>query len=418
MRIKKSQNLFLALLIGTGIISGCSTPGNITDKINNNTSNNSTVAASMINISDLESAKVDLASLHDDENAFDDSEALMDNSFSIKSEENDKNREENLEENDKNREYRKPIPPMYRDGRPMTMVPMLRKMKRDDFEKFENENEKQLMNEFRKVRPRAIPKDQDNILAQASTLSSAIKVNDDGTVTIDPLKLKEEVKKVLEARKKELEKRLSTIKESLSKFKEVSKEKVNKLKRKNNIVRNTDKVVTENSDGTVSETMTVKFENTKQGITRENTVVRTLKDGKLIALDHSLKVTTKNYTRISSRIVTFNEDGSKLVKTSSVTEWKNGRKVERNEERLVSANGSASGKGTITVTNKDGKVKTYNLSVSKTLRGETSSTIKDDETKQEVQIVQDEQSTVEVVTSESGKTEQQEVDLEKVVTEV
>jgi hypothetical protein len=464
MKVRKSQSLFLALLIGTGIIAGCSTPGNITDNLNkntsisNNNSNSNNSITSTVAVSELQSAKVDLASLHDDEAAFSDSEALISDSFLIKSEESEGS--DKLPPNPadmKDREKimcqdRRPMPPMMdqgmgdvrenlnakrppadmkdrerimcQDGRPMPPImnrEPLRKMRRDDFRRFEKENAKQLRDEFKNTKPRPMPKPmpgQLEALDQAASLSSAIKINDDGTITVDPLKLQSEIRKVLEARKKELEKRLSTINNSLKNFKEVSKEKVNKLKRKNNVVRNTDKVVTENADGTTSETMTVKFENTKQGITRENTIVRTLKDGKVIAIDHSLKVTTKSYTRTASRVVTFNEDGSKLVKTNSVTEWKNGRKVERNEERLVSANGNASGSGTITVTNKDGQVKTYNLSVSKTLTGELSSTIKDESTKQEVQVVQDNETAVEVVNSENGKTEQQEVDLEQVVTEV
>ncbi|GIW23119.1 MAG: hypothetical protein KatS3mg068_2126 [Candidatus Sericytochromatia bacterium] len=423
MRERKSQKLFLALLIGTGIIAGCSTPGNIPNNVdlnsnvpsNSNSSSSLNNTSSTVNISDLDSAKLDLASLHDDEATFSDSEALMNDSFSIKSEDNQEQEEKLLVTDDNDR----PMPPMM-DKRFMNKQP-LRKMKRDDFKNFERENAKKLRDEFKNVKPRPVPKPmpgQGQGLEQAATLSSAITINDDGTITIDPIKLQNEVKKVLEARKKELEKRLSTINESLKKFKEVAKEKVNKLKRKNNVVRNTDKVVTENSDGTTTETMTVKFENTKQGIIRENTVIRTLKDGKLVSIDHSLKTTTKSYTRTSSRIVTFNEDGSKVIKTTSLTEWKDGRKVERNEERLVSASGNATGSGTITVTSKDGKVKTYQLNVSKTSSGELSSTVKDEETNKELQIVQDEQATVEVNSSENGNIEQKEVDLEQVITQV
>ncbi|GIW22828.1 MAG: hypothetical protein KatS3mg068_1835 [Candidatus Sericytochromatia bacterium] len=48
--------------------------------------------------------------------------------------------------------------------------------------------------------------------------------------------------------------------------------------------------------------MTIKFENTKLGITRENTVSKTSKDGKVLSIDHSLKATTSAYTKTSYKI--------------------------------------------------------------------------------------------------------------------
>src|SRR5690606_17357094 len=129
-------------------------------------------------------------------------------------------------------------------------------------------------------------------------------------------------------------------------------------------------VTVENEDGTTTETMTVNFTNEKQGITRENIISKTSKDGKIIMVDHSLKTTTKAYTRTATRLVTIAEDGTRTVKTQSTTEWKTGQKMERVEERIVAADGSATGSGTMTITSKDGTVKTYNISVNVTASGE------------------------------------------------
>ncbi|GIW22827.1 MAG: hypothetical protein KatS3mg068_1834 [Candidatus Sericytochromatia bacterium] len=75
-----------------------------------------------------------------------------------------------------------------------------------------------------------------------SKISKSITVNDDGTIIVDPNKLKEELKTTLETRKEMIKKTLEKVGSKLKELKELTKDKVEKLRRKNNIVRNSEKV--------------------------------------------------------------------------------------------------------------------------------------------------------------------------------
>ena len=209
--------------------------------------------------------------------------------------------------------------------------------------------------------------------------SGALTKNADGTMVVDKNKLKSTVKDFIKENKADLQERLDKVKEKLKERKEVAKEKAEKLKNKKAKAKKSNVVETTNPDGSISKTMTVELSN--NNITRENTITKTTKDGKLINISHVLKVTAKNFTKNASRIKTFNEDGSKQVVTESTTTWDNGRKREIHETRTIDAKGEGTGTGTITITDKDGKVTTKSLDskISLTSSGseKVSATVKD-----------------------------------------
>jgi len=376
--MKKSLSFVLAVFIATSLVA-CSNPStpsnnNSSQQQNTNNTNNTNNTSKQISSTDL--ARTELASLHDEEAIFSDSTDLVnDNSFSTKAEV------------------------------PASLLDRTIKM---EFNTTVNEKLSQRKNERQKFL-----KDNTKLIRNSfSRVSKAITVNDDGTITVDINKLKEELKTSLESRKEMMKKTLEKVGAKLKEVKELAKEKVQKLRRKNNIVRSSEKVSVTNEDGTVTETMTVKFENTKLGITRENTIAKTTKDSKVLTIDHSLKSTTPGYTKTVTRLVTYNEDGSRTIKTSSITEWKNGAKTERNEQRFFNADKTATGAGTLTVTSANGQTKTYNLNVSISATGEVTSNVTDNSTKEEVEVTQLETGeTAETVTTIEG-TKTKTVDVE------
>lgn len=361
--MKKSLSFGLAILVSTSLLA-CSTPNTPNNQTNNTNSSTNNNTSKQLSSTDL--AKADMVNLLDEEAVFSDSTDLVnDNSFSTKAQLG-----KNL------------------SGEVNITANTNLLQRREQAKKQLKDNAKQMKGVFAKF-------------------SSAITVNDDGTITVDPNKLKEELKTALESRKEMMSKNLEKAVAKLKEVKELAKEKAEKLKRKNNIVRNSEKVSVTNADGSVTETMTVKFENTKLGLTRENTVAKTSKDGKVLSVDHSLKATTLAYTKTVTRLVTYNEDGSRTIKTTSVTEWKNGAKSERNEQRVVGADKTATGAGTLTVTNSKGESKTYNLSVGISASGEVTSNVTDNSTKEEVEVTESStgETTQTVTTTEGSASE-------------
>lgn len=234
--------------------------------------------------------------------------------------------------------------------------------------------------------------------------SGAVKVNTDGTVKVDPSKLKEEVNKALEKEKHEMEKRVEEAKGKLEAKKEVAKQELEQVKRKNNVVRKSEVVKTVNADGSTTYTTTVNFSNEKAGITRNVVVSKTKsKEGKLIKVEHSFKMTTPNFTREGTRVAVINTDGSRNVKIHTTTTWKDGRKREVIEDRVVSADGTVTGNGTVTLTAKDGTVKTFDLNLTITASGEVTTTARDDSGKTEIALDGKTDGSATAVVKEDGK---------------
>jgi hypothetical protein len=237
--------------------------------------------------------------------------------------------------------------------------------------------------------------------------SGAVTVNTDGTVTVDSAKLKSEVKKLVDNSKAKLKETLSKYKDKLQAKKDVAKATIEKLRRKNNIVRNSDVVEVTNADGSVTKTITVHFENSKLNLTRDVTTARTTKDGKLVSIDYSLEAKGANgYSRSATRSVVVDAAaGTRTVTTQSTTTLPNGTVREVNETRVVNADGSATGTGTVTVTTKDGQTKTYNIGVgvSAGATGEETTTATDTSTNTTVTLDENTDGTATVVVDEPGE---------------
>jgi hypothetical protein len=191
--------------------------------------------------------------------------------------------------------------------------------------------------------------------------SGAVTVNADGTLTVDPAKLKAAIKNAVDASKTKLKARVEKLKDKLALKKDVAKATIQKLKRKNNVARTSDAATETNADGSVTKTLSIHFENPTLKLTRDIIISKTFdKDGKLISIDYSLEAKANNYSRTATRTVTVNADGSRNISTQSTTTWPNGKTREINEERIVNADGSATGSGTITTT-VNGQTKTINF---------------------------------------------------------
>lgn len=194
--------------------------------------------------------------------------------------------------------------------------------------------------------------------------SGAVKVNDDGTLTVDPAKLKASVKANLEKRKAAFQTRIGNLKAGLAVKKALVKDRLDKLRRRNNVTRTSDIVETTNADGSTTKSLTVEFKNEKTGVMRTVVGSRTFLNNKLVSGDYELKVTGPNgYERTVNRSVVINADGSRTINTEAMTKWASGKTRERSEERTVGADGTASGSGTVTVT-VNGQTKVYDYSVS------------------------------------------------------
>ena len=182
--------------------------------------------------------------------------------------------------------------------------------------------------------------------------SDALTVNADGTITVDPAKIRAYVKAQVEARAAKLKAFYDANKDKLKAGKAAAKEQIAKMRRRNNVVRTSDVVSTTNADGSVTKTITVEFKNEKTGVMRNVVASRTHKDGKLVSADYLLTVTGPNgFSRTVHRSMTTNEDGSRTWTTQAKTTWGDGRTSERNETRTVNpGDNSAVGGGTVAVT--------------------------------------------------------------------
>lgn len=241
---------------------------------------------------------------------------------------------------------------------------------------------------------------------------AAITFNADGTITLNPKAFKTEFHAAMDAKKDKIQQRVDELKPKLKAAKELAKDKAQQLKRKNFVVRHSDKVTTENADGSVTETMTIEFKNERTGVTR-NTWVSTTKMGdKVLKVEYKLEATTPAYQHNATRVVTHNEDGSKSVLINSSTSWKNGKTREVSQERFVDAQGQVSGNGTITVKLPDGTEKTKTFQISITPGGEVTTTGSETGSDAEVVIDENANGDATIVVEENGETAAAEVDLE------
>lgn len=242
-------------------------------------------------------------------------------------------------------------------------------------------------------------------------VSGAFTVNADGTLTIDPAKLKAEVKANNEERKAKAKAKLEQVKEKIQALREVAKEKKDKLISKAQAVRTSETEEIENEDGSITKITKVEFKNEKTGVTRNVTSTRTTMDEKLVSAFYTLEATHKNYTRTVERSVEVDAEGQRTVKVTAVTTWQDGRKRERSEERVVAADGSATGGGTMTITRADGTVKTYTYTLGVTSSGDV--IVNGDDSGTEVTLEGTTESTeVTVVVEEDGESTEVAVDLE------
>ncbi len=308
---KKQRVLSISLAVILSGLVACTTPNNPAGNLGNNTTEQKQNLTSNVQASISSQTANDLASYHEDEAIFSDSEKLanQENGFSTKG----------LKDilGDKS----KPEPGSSTNGEINSQV-------------------------------------KADISARLEA-SGSITKNTDGTVTIDKDKLKAEVKTFISEHKTEIKARIDKIKDKLKDKKEVAKEKVQKLKNKIADIRTSNVVEITNADGSITKTISVEFKT--ENMAKENIVSKTTKDGKILSMDHTLNITAKAFTRTSSRIITFNADGSKKIVTESTTTFKDGRKREVSETRNIDTNGNGTGTGVITLTTADGKTTTKNL---------------------------------------------------------
>ena len=209
--------------------------------------------------------------------------------------------------------------------------------------------------------------------------NGAVTRNESGALVIDKAKLKDNFKAV----------------------KEVAKAQLDKLKFKANAVKTSDVNEVKNDDGSTTKTATVDFENKRTGVKRNIVNVRTVDAGKLENASHELTATHKNFDRTVKRTVTVNDDGSKKIVFSSLVQWKDGRKREVNRETNLDASGNGTAKGTMVITQKDGKVTTHDINVVIT-GGVPKTTVTDPVTKTSVAVEEKTDGSAFVTTATEG----------------
>jgi hypothetical protein len=256
---------------------------------------------------------------------------------------------------------------------------------------------------------------KDMFLAKKSLLESngALTVNADGTLTIDPAKLRMTVQANNEMRKAKFKLQVEKVKEKIKDLRELAQDKKQKLINKAQAVRTSTTEEIQNDDGSITTITKVEFKNETTGATRQVTSTRTTLDDKLVSAFYTLEASHKNYTRTVERNVEVNADGGRSISSKSTTTWSNGKKRERSEERVVAADGTATGGGSITITRADGTVKTYTYSLNIATSGEV--IVNSDDASNDSADVTVEGSTndsdVTVVVEENGETTEVDVDL-------
>jgi len=241
-------------------------------------------------------------------------------------------------------------------------------------------------------------------------------LNNDGSIDIDQEKLRNQIKMKLAASLNKIQKILDQNQNKLQMKKELSSAGKGKLNRKNNIIHTSDVVEVKNDDGTVTKIITIEFENSKTGMKKTNKVLNTFSaEGKLIKKEHYLTLEQKNFSRTATRIMTFNPDGTITVDTEVKTTWTSGKVSETTEHRVIKADGTAEGTGSVAVT-ENGKTTNFHLSLNLASDG-ASSIIAETEGNnpngpEKVLITKNPDGTVTVTVTDEGKTETKNIDLE------
>ncbi|MFN8671171.1 MAG: hypothetical protein U0457_03695 [Candidatus Sericytochromatia bacterium] len=375
MNTSKFLGLSLALLIGVGGISGCQQPmANKPATTNNNSSvtnpSSSSNSSSSANTS-TSTATVDYTSSTAPQNAQTFSAEVQD--ALLMDSEDEKyldDSDTSLSSSDKSFSVKAALP--LQSGPLATAIAAKVDAKADV-----KEIKAELKAEA-KANATAKPRAQ---IKKAILGNGAVTRNENGTLTVDTAKLKENFKAV----------------------KEIAKQELEKLKRKNNVVRTSDVKEQKNDDGSNTKTATVNFENKRTGIKRDIVNVRTVgSDGKLDNATHELTATHKNFDRKVTRTVTANDDGSKKIVFDSVVTWKDGRKREVHRETTLDASGNGSAVGTITITAKDGKVTKRDFTSNITTTGGVKTMVQDPATKATVTVEEKTDGSAMVTTAVDG----------------
>ncbi|MBF2052273.1 MAG: hypothetical protein IGS03_02270 [Candidatus Sericytochromatia bacterium] len=240
--------------------------------------------------------------------------------------------------------------------------------------------------------------------------AAAVQMDAEGKVEIDAPRFRRSVKEHMHERQVKHQQMLKELKPKMHPRHELHPSQKAKLKRPDFLVRTSDTERIENADGSITEVLTVSFENQRAGIQRQTILSKTILNDALIKLDYELEESTPAFERTASRVVTVQEDGSKNMLLSAKTTWKNGKVKERHEERLIQADGSASGTGTLTITRPDGQVVTREYTLNITAAGQVNSACSEGDTTVTVEEEADGSATVVVEGGEN--TEALEVDLE------
>lgn len=240
--------------------------------------------------------------------------------------------------------------------------------------------------------------------------SGAVTVNADGTLTVDKAQFSTLVNAGLEVRKTRLKRQLDSLGNQLEPKRDIAADKLRRLHHHDHKVRISDKTTVTNPDGSITETIKVNFANSRTDVIRETILAKTSLNGKLINVDYQLKIVTPAFEHTKTRVATHNNDGSKTVLIDAKTVWRNGKTRERHEERLIEADGSGKGTGTIKVTMPDGSVKTWQYTLSFTADGKLTTSASDGQT--ETLIEADAQGDATVIVTENGVETATEVNLD------
>lgn len=178
------------------------------------------------------------------------------------------------------------------------------------------------------------------------------------------------------------------------------------LKNKASKVAKSDVVKVTNPDGSVTQTMTVNFTTPNGKVTKDNKIIRTADSkGNLISLEHYMTVDNTAITKTVSKTTTINADGSRKVVTNSTTTWKKSERTRQiSEERTISADGNATGTGTVTITEKGKEPIVKTLNVTST-NGKVTMTSGDTDNGSSIKVEQSVNSQAQVAVKEEGKSE-------------
>lgn len=241
--------------------------------------------------------------------------------------------------------------------------------------------------------------------------ASAVSINGDGTITLDPKAFALTVNQRLQAEKARFQDHLLRLDARLALKHQVGGDLLKRLYHHDFVVRTSDKTSITNDDGSTTETVKISFENSKLGIQREVVLAKTSQDGKLVKVDFQLTESNPIFDRSLTRVATYNGDGTKNVLIDAKTTWKDGRSSERHEERLVNADGSVTGTGTVTRTAKDGSAKTYTISLNITAAGDMTTGASDPASQTEVTLDEQASGEATVTTDINGQESAANVDI-------